>query len=130
MISVFRIYHSFLYDHLMIDLVNMPRALEKNMNSDVIGCGGVLCMSHQVYCVLILLIFCFCLLIVLATEMSIKIPTIILHFCFYFCHFFLYIFWSYVIEYIYVLRIVISSCQIDTFIIVLVHLGCYNKIHD
>ena len=33
------------YDHLGMSLVNMPRAREKNVNSDVTGYGGVLCMS-------------------------------------------------------------------------------------
>ena len=56
------------YDHLMMSLVNMPRAREKNVNSDVVGYGGVLCMSDQVYCILILLIFFFGLLILSAIR--------------------------------------------------------------
>ena len=55
-----------LYDHLMMSVLDVPRAREKNVNSDVIGYGGVLYMSDQVYCILILLIYFFGGLLILS----------------------------------------------------------------
>ena len=50
----------------MMSVLDVPRAREKNVNSDVVWYGGVLYMSDQVYCILILLIYFFGGLLILS----------------------------------------------------------------
>ena len=63
-----------------------------NVSSD--GCDAVLCMSDQVYCVLILLIFFFFgPLILSAVELSVKVSSILLHSVFV-CVIFLFVYFG------------------------------------